>query len=156
MFRLYIGAVALCSAACSTNPAPQTPDEDKVAVGYGAQAGDAVTGSVGSVTRKDIEQLQFTRIEDYIAARIPGVQVGRRGGSITLQMRGPNTILGNNEPLVVLDGVPLSQGTAGFTLATLSPRDIERIDVLKDAGSAAIYGSRGANGVIIINTRRSQ
>ena len=94
MFRLYIGAVALCSAACSTNPAPQTPDEDKVAVGYGAQAGDAVTGSVGSVTRKDIEQLQFTRIEDYIAARIPGVQVGRRGGSITLQMRGPNTILG--------------------------------------------------------------
>jgi TonB-dependent SusC/RagA subfamily outer membrane receptor len=155
MFRLYIGAAVLLCAACSSNRAPQGPGE-KVAIGYGEQDSKAVTGSVGSVTRKDIEQMQFTRIEDYIAARVPGVQVSRRGGEISLQIRGANTILGNNEPLVVLDGVPLAQGTGSFSLAALTPRDVERIDVLKDAGSTAIYGSRGANGVIIINTRRGQ
>jgi TonB-dependent starch-binding outer membrane protein SusC len=148
----FVVAGAVLCVACSSNPVPQRPvDSDSY---HGIHEGNTPGSAGGSVTREDIERMHFTRIEDYIAAQVPGVQVSRRGGRIMLQMRGPSTILGNNEPLIVLDGVPLAQGTGGFALESISPQDVEKIEVLKDAGSAAIYGSRGSNGVIIIRTRR--
>jgi TonB-dependent starch-binding outer membrane protein SusC len=150
-----IVAAALACVACSSNPALRSPEGD-VDIGYGTKAANKVAGSVGSVTREDINRMRFARIEDMIAATVPGVRIIRSGNNISLQLRGQNTILGETEPLIVLDGVPLAQGTGGFSLSTLSPQDVERIDVLKDAGSTAIYGSRGANGVIIINTRRAR
>jgi TonB-dependent starch-binding outer membrane protein SusC len=149
MSRIFISAAALLCVACSSNPAPRAP-------GYGVDARDKVGSSMSSVTRKDLDRFRFSRIEDYIAALVPGVIVSNRGGHLTFQIRGQNTILGNNEPLIVLDGVPLSDGTGGSAVETLSPGDVERIDVLKDAGAAAIYGSRAASGVIIINTRRGR
>jgi TonB-dependent SusC/RagA subfamily outer membrane receptor len=85
---------------------------------------------------------------------VPGLTVIRLpNGDISLRIRGDRSFQGDNEPLLVIDGRPV-RGDIGAALAGLAPRDIERIDVLKDAGSTAIYGSQGANGVIIITTKR--
>ena len=151
MKRQVFAAATLFCVACSSNPASQGPDDSASFSGIHSAA---VPGSAGgTITREDIERMRFTRIEDYIASRVPGVQVIRHNGGVSFQIRGPNTILGNSEPLIVLDGVPLLQGTGGLSSLNISPSDVERIDVLKDAGSSAIYGSRGANGVILIRTR---
>jgi TonB-dependent SusC/RagA subfamily outer membrane receptor len=156
--RKLSAAAALVAAACSANAGPGTPDQDQngVGIGYGVQDRNKVAGAVGSVTRADIERMQFASIEDLIRSRVPGVLITRQGGSLLIRMRGPSTILGNPEPLIVVDGVPLAQGTGGMALASIAPSDVEQIDVLKDAASAAIYGSRGANGVIVIRTRRGR
>jgi TonB-dependent SusC/RagA subfamily outer membrane receptor len=153
--RLSVAA-ALAAAACSGNAGPGKPEQDPadVSIGYGVQDRKKIGGAVGSVTRADIEKMQFASIEDLIRSRVPGVQIVRQGGELLIRMRGPSTIVGNPEPLVVVDGVPLSQGTGGMALASISPSDVEQIDVLKDGASAAIYGSRGANGVIVVRTRR--
>jgi TonB-dependent SusC/RagA subfamily outer membrane receptor len=155
MIRHFTVLTVLLIPACSSNPGPARPvaDGDAVNIGYGVQDRRAIAGAVGTITREDIERMQYTRIEDLIRARVPGVQIVRNGNSLSIRMRGQNTILGNTEPLVVIDGVPLGQGTAGMALASISPSDVEQIDVLKDAGSTAIYGSRGSNGVILIRTR---
>src|SRR5687768_648447 len=105
-------AAALVAAACSANAGPGTPDQDQngVGIGYGVQDRNKVAGAVGSVTRADIERMQFASIEDLIRSRVPGVLITRQGGSLLIRMRGPSTILGNPEPLIVVDGVPLAQG----------------------------------------------
>jgi TonB-dependent SusC/RagA subfamily outer membrane receptor len=83
---------------------------------------------------------------------MPGVDVVRQGGGFRVLIRGMGSITASSEPLYVIDGLPLTSGTGG--MLGISPNDVARIDVLKDAGSTAIYGSRGANGVILITTRR--
>lgn len=156
MFR-YIPALAVfVLVACSSNPAPRSPSHgDKISIGYGEVDKNNFAGSASSITRENIRNAQYTRIEDLLRAEVPGIQIIGQGASMSIRMRGPSTIMGNQEPLVVVDGVPLSQGTGISGLATIVPADVERIDVLKDAGAAAIYGSRGANGVILITTRRN-
>lgn len=155
MTRQLAALAVLFSAACSSNPAPRSPAEGEgVAVGYGVQDERHFAGSATSIKSDDIERMQFARIEDLIRASVPGVQIIGQGARMSIRLRGPSTIIGNTEPLIVVDGVPLLQGTGVGGLATISPRDVARIDVLRDAGSTAIYGSRGANGVIIITTRR--
>ena len=140
-----------------------------VVVGYGTQRKVDLTGAVGSVTRKDIINKPFTSPDQILGGRISGVNIANRSGDpgapIDVRIRGVGTV-GNNQPLWVIDGVPLvltsniTVNTGSFTesnpLASINPSDIETIDVLKDASAAAIYGARAANGVIIVTTKRGK
>lgn len=97
----------------------------------------------------------YARVEELIQARAPGVQVMRRDdGNFSLRIRGTGSFSGGNEPLVVIDGMPVAARQMTQELAALNPRDVLQIEVLKDAASTAEYGVRGANGVIVIRTRR--
>lgn len=160
MCKQFVAGVALLmAAACSANPAPRTAslpsEEDQVAVGYGKQDRRTVAGAINSITRKDIDQQDGRTLEDLIRARVPGAQIIHSQGGFNIRLRGPSSIFGNNNALVVLDGVPLHEANAHLMLGVLQPRDVQRIDVLKD-GSAAIYGIRGANGVVVIESRGVQ
>lgn len=107
-----------------------------------------------TVTSEDIRRTPEQPIEKILAGRIAGVWVtGTPDGGIAVRIRGATTIYGSTEPLYVLDGLPIQPGPNG-ALAGINPYDIESIEVLKDAASTAMYGSRGANGVIIIKTKR--
>jgi TonB-dependent starch-binding outer membrane protein SusC len=157
MSRLLVAVAVLFAIACSGNQAPRSPMQEEVAVGYGTQQRSQIAGAVSTVTKEEIDRTRLTRLEDLIRSRIPGVQVfHRRNGELGIRVRGPSTLNGNNDALIVLDGLPLAEATAGLALASLNPHDVQRIDVLKDAGSTAIYGSRGTNGVVIIQTRRGR
>jgi TonB-linked SusC/RagA family outer membrane protein len=140
-----------------------------VVVGYGTQRKVDLTGAVASVTRKDFANRPFTSPDQILGGRVPGVNISNRSGDpgapIDVRIRGVGTT-GNNQPLWVIDGVPIVQttnmtvNTASSTesnpLAGINTNDIESIDVLKDASAAAIYGARAANGVIIVTTRRGK
>ncbi len=156
MFKHFVAGTALVAAvACSGNPAPEAVpvnDEDFVSIGYGQQERGRVTGAVNSITRTDLEQQQNGTMEDVIRARVPGAQIISTPGGFNIRLRGPSSITGNINALIVLDGVPLQPGGADLALGSLRPSDVQRIDVLKD-GSAAIYGIRGSNGVVVIETR---
>jgi len=123
-----------------------------VVVGYGTVRKRDLTGSVAQVSGKEVNSFPTTNVMQAMQGRAPGVQVlqnnGSPGGSISVRIRGTNSILGGNEPLYVVDGFPVS-GNPTF----LQNADIESIDVLKDASSIAIYGARGANGVVMITTK---
>jgi TonB-dependent SusC/RagA subfamily outer membrane receptor len=150
---LIATAAALLLAACAGNAPPENEPE-AVQVGYGTQTQREITGSVGSV-QPDERQARATRVEEMIRGRVPGVDVTRRAdGSYSIRIRGAGGFsAGDGEPLFVIDGVPVSTLYPGTALAGIDPSTVSRIDVLKDAGSAAIYGSRGMNGVILITTR---
>ena len=139
--------------ACATNPKPQPSNKGAVDVGYGERDRSDVAGAVNSVDSDELDRFHYTRVEEMIAARFPGVVVRQRpDGSYQITMRGQNTFTSGDEPLVVVDGVPAMNIDV---LAAINPRDVRRIDVLRDAASASIYGSRGANGVILIRTRQA-
>lgn len=124
---------------------------DVVVVGYGTQKKGDLTGSLSSVNGKDIKSLPVTNAGDAIQGRAAGVQIlssGAPGSNATIRVRGTGTI-NNSDPLLVIDGVPTD-----VPLNTISPDDIASIEILKDASASAIYGSRGANGVVLISTRR--
>jgi TonB-dependent SusC/RagA subfamily outer membrane receptor len=148
-----IGLALLIGCAGGAQPDSPEPDDGAVAVGYGTQSPARVTGSVSSVTPEEADT-RVARVVQMLEGRVPGLTVIRLpNGEISLRIRGDRSFQGGNEPLLVIDGRPV-RGDIGAALAGLAPRDIDRIDVLKDAGSAAIYGSQGANGVIIITTKR--
>lgn len=106
------------------------------------------------LTAEDIERSPGMSLEQLIAARVPGVALTRADdGRVTLEIRGTNTIRGDREPLVVLDGIPLEPNPSG-NLSAVNPHDVESIEVLRDAVGTARYGLRGANGVIVITTKR--
>ncbi len=138
---------------------------DVVVVGYGTQKKKDVTGSVTSVSEGMIKDLPVSGIDQALKGQVAGMSVtqntGSPGGGVTVRIRGNNSITAGNDPLYVVDGFPVSGGSrgtagvpgAGNPLNTINPSDIESIDVLKDASATAIYGSRGANGVIIITTK---
>lgn len=102
---------------------------------------------------------QVPRVEDLLQGRVPGLEVRRLpGGNYTLRIRGQHGLRGNptdDEPLLVIDGTPVPSGSIGSALAGIAPRDVARIDVLKDAAATGTYGSRAANGVIIVTTKRA-
>jgi TonB-linked SusC/RagA family outer membrane protein len=144
-----------------------------VVIGYGSTRVKDATGSVASLSPKDFNKGVIATPEQLLQGRIAGVQVtpasGEPGAGATINIRGASSIRAGSSPLYVIDGVPLDNGgTAGGydsgagtssarnPLAFLNPADIENISVLKDASSAAIYGSRGANGVILITTRKGR
>lgn len=125
--------------------------QDVVVVGYGTTRKKDITGSVASVNTKELKSLPVPSIGEALQGRAAGVQVlanGAPGSNVTFRIRGIGTI-NNSDPLLVIDGVPTD-----VPLNTLSPDDIASIEVLKDASAAAIYGSRGANGVVLITTKR--
>ncbi|HEY6899534.1 MAG TPA: TonB-dependent receptor, partial [Puia sp.] len=125
-----------------------------VVVGYGTQKKKDLTGSVVGVSGKEVKDLGVTRIDQGLAGRAPGVQVkqatGQPGAPPQIRVRGIGSISAGVNPLYVVDGFPIDN------IQTLNPNDIESMDILKDASATAIYGSRGANGVIIINTKRGK
>jgi len=146
---------------------------DVVVIGYGSRKSKDVTGSVARVTEKDFNKGQISSPDQLLQGRTPGVLVtpstGEPGAAATINIRGTGSISGAQEPLYVIDGVPLIQGgtlgsasgvegstTPKNPLIFLNPNDIESITVLKDASAAAIYGSRGANGVILITTKQGR
>ena len=149
------GLLVLSAAACSGHrPSSLVDPQDQVAIGYDRVDPEDVTGSVGSMTEKDLARVRVSRVEELIRDNFAGVQVIRlRNGDYSFRIRGTRSLMGNNEPLLVINGMPVSQAGMRTALAGMSPADIARIDVLKDAGSTAAYGSRGANGVIVITTR---
>ncbi len=123
-----------------------------VVVGYGVQKKTDVTGALSVISTKEFSQQPVSRLHEVLQGRAAGVQVsqsnGSPGGDAKIRIRGANSVLGNNDPLYVIDGF------IGANFNLLNPEDIETIQVLKDASSTSIYGSRGANGVVIITTRK--
>ncbi|PKA98554.1 TonB-linked SusC/RagA family outer membrane protein [Flavobacteriaceae bacterium MAR_2009_75] len=154
--------------------------DEVVVVGYGTQKKSDLTGSVASVSAEELNSQPITSMEQGLQGRIAGVNITNNssapGGGISVKIRGTTSILNGNEPLYVIDGFPVT-GQSQFStsagrgqdsstgtdytvnqnpLASLNPSDIQSIEVLKDASAAAIYGVRGANGVILITTKRGQ
>ena len=135
-----------------------------VVVGYGTQQRKDVVGAVGSVKAEAINLTPNANLAQGLQGRLAGVQVtqnsGAPGGNVSVRIRGTNSINGNSEPLYVIDGVQFSAGSndanAPSPLSQINPNDIESIEVLKDASATAIYGARGANGVVLISTRRGR
>lgn len=146
-----IVTIAGCASARGT---PPVDPHDQVQIGYDSQERSSITGSVGSVTAEDLAGQKVTRVEEMIEGRFAGVHVVRTANGLSLRIRGVSTFLGSTEPLIVIDGMPLHGG--GNALVGINPNDIARIDILKDAGATAIYGSRGANGVVLITTKRAR
>ncbi|HEY5822909.1 MAG TPA: TonB-dependent receptor [Cyclobacteriaceae bacterium] len=139
--------------------------EEVVVVGYGTQKKSDLTGAVGTIKTDEIQERQAPTVGQALAGRIPGVSVnmnsGRPGGQSSVRIRGFSSISTSNNPLYVIDGVIMPVGTqtdGSFSLNNaidnINPSDIASIEVLKDASSTAIYGARGANGVIMITTKR--
>ena len=126
--------------------------EQVVVTGYGSSARRDVTGSIASVSSADIATLPVPRVDQAISGLVAGVQVqttnGQPGSEMRIRVRGGNSLNGNNEPLIVVDGV------IGADLNQVNPNDVASVDVLKDASATAIYGARGANGVILVTTKR--
>lgn len=126
--------------------------EESVIVGYGSIKKRDLTGSVASASNADLIKSGVTNVSGALQGSLPGVQIQRSnnkpGGGYNILIRGLNTISGSTAPLVVIDGVQ------GASLENINPDDIERIDVLKDASSTAIYGSRATNGVVLVTTKR--
>ncbi|HWZ02998.1 MAG TPA: SusC/RagA family TonB-linked outer membrane protein, partial [Mucilaginibacter sp.] len=172
--------------------------EDVVVIGYGTIKRGDLTGSVSTVDAKDIENIPFNTVDNALAGKAAGVQVtksdGTPGGAVRIRIRGSSSLLGGNDPLYIIDGVPLQVQSnfvnPGYTLSSpiglaassgssissdvgiaglssafvnglnslggLNPDDIESITILKDASSTAIYGSKAANGVVVITTKRGK
>jgi len=144
-----------------------------VVVGYGTQKRSDLTGSVTSV-QPNVERTPITSIEQTLQGTAPGVQVTQAssapGGGMSIRIRGGSSVNGNNEPLYVIDGFPVENDAAGASpgdggrantapanpLAAINPNDIASIEILKDASATAIYGARGANGVVLITTKRGE
>lgn len=145
-----------------------------VVVGYGTARRRDLTGSVATIRERDFNKGVFTAPDQLIQGKAAGVLVlnntGQPGGSTTVRIRGSSSIRSGNQPLFVVDGIPLSGGSArpggsgagafgndvGNPLNFMNPNDIANIEILKDASATAIYGSRGANGVVLITTKRGQ
>ena len=126
--------------------------EEVVVIGYGTQRRESVTGSVVSVDGDELNEVKTANFQEALIGRAAGVNIStnstRPGAAPQVRIRGTRSLSGNNDPLVVLNGIPFSGG-----LSDISPNDIESLDILKDASATAIYGSRGANGVILITTK---
>lgn len=138
----------------NVNLVPSAESLDQVViVGYGTSSVRELTTAIASVTTEDLENTATTNFDQALAGRVSGVQVssvdGTPGSGLNIIIRGGNSITGDNSPLYVVDGIPLED----FDPASISTNDIESFDILKDASATAIYGSRGANGIIIIKTK---
>ncbi|HYE56447.1 MAG TPA: carboxypeptidase-like regulatory domain-containing protein, partial [Chitinophagaceae bacterium] len=152
--------VTVSSSAPTINidldPLPNSMNE-VVVVGYGTQKRSVVTGSISSIKARDLENVPSNRIEQALQGRVSGVTIaqnsGQPGSPSTIRVRGITTFGdGGNNPLWVVDGVVVDQGGIGY----INQNDIESIEVLKDAASAAIYGTRAATGVILVTTKKGR
>lgn len=128
--------------------------DEVVVIGYGSVKKSTLTGSVSKMDSKGIENRQLARAETALQGQLAGVQVrtttGEPGADMQIRVRGAASVNASSDPLYVVDGVPMS------TLSGINPADIQSIEVLKDAASAAIYGSRGSNGVVMVTTKKGK
>lgn len=139
-----------------------------VVVGYGTTQKRDVAGSISSIKTKDIERSPQTSIDQTLQGQVSGVNItsqnGIAGSAVKINVRGTNSIAAGSQPLIVVDGIPIttgsfdpgSLGSGSNVLSDINPNEIESIDVLKDAAATAIYGSRGANGVVLITTKKGK
>lgn len=129
--------------------------DEVVVVGYGTRKKSHLTGAVSKIEGGDVAAIQTTRVDDALAGKLAGVliqnQSGEPGADPKIQVRAASSVSGDSGPLIVVDGFIISG-----SLATINPNDIESLEVLKDAASAAIYGSLGANGVILVTTKKGK
>jgi len=129
--------------------------EEVVAVGYGTQRKESVTGSVASMGGDVLREMPSANFSQALQGRLPGVEFSqtstRPGATMQIRIRGTRSLTASNDPLVVLDGIPFTG-----SISEINNNDIKSMDILKDASATAIYGSRGANGVIIITTNKGQ
>jgi len=127
--------------------------DEVVVVGYGTRKKSHNTGAISQTTGSEIAKIQANRVDDALAGKLAGVliqnQDGAPGADPKIQVRAASSLSGDSNPLIVVDGYPISG-----SLATVNPNDIESLEILKDAASAAIYGSRGANGVVLVTTKK--
>lgn len=127
--------------------------DEVLVIGYGTQKKSVVTGSIAKVSSEDLERAKDTRIEQTLQGRTSGVMImnnsGQPGDNLTIRIRGTGTN-SDADPLFIIDGLPMEKESLDY----LNSNDVESIEVLKDASSAAIYGTRGANGVVIITTKQ--
>lgn len=157
----YIGFVTKTMTVGSENNLSISLTEDAaqldevVIVGYGSRKKSHLTGSIARVGGAEVAAIQANRVDDALAGKLAGVLIqsgsGEPGADPRIQIRGASSVNGNSSPLIVVDGFPITG-----SLATVNPNDITSIEVLKDGASAAIYGSRGANGVILVTTKRGK
>ncbi|MBI1342216.1 MAG: SusC/RagA family TonB-linked outer membrane protein [Terrimonas sp.] len=126
-----------------------------VVVGYGTQRKEAVTGSVASISGADLREIPAPNLTQALQGRLPGVEISQTstspGATMQIRIRGVRSLTASNDPLIVLDGIPFPG-----SIADINPNEIKSIDILKDASATAIYGSRGANGVVLITTNRGE
>lgn len=128
--------------------------EEVVVIGYGSVKKSDLTGSISAISAKDFNKGISRSPDQLLAGKVPGLMVNRSGGDptggVTMQLRGPSSLTASTAPFYVIDGIP------GASINLVSPDDIESMNVLKDASATAIYGSRAANGVIMVTTRRGK
>lgn len=144
--------------------------DDVIIVAYGTSTRGTFTGSASTVDQEDIKDAPYTSFESALIGKVPGMQVtnssGQAGSVSSIRVRGIGSMNASNEPLYVIDGVPMVSGSSGqlgsyiYTtnniMNSINPADIESITVLKDAAASSLYGSRAANGVILINTKKGK
>ena len=130
--------------------------DEVIVVGYGTKRRGAITGSIGTVKAEKIEQIPVGSFDAMLQGQVAGMQVitnsGAPGANSTVRIRGVSSLNAGTQPLYIMDGVQITSGD----FSALNPNDIENISVLKDASATSIYGSKGANGVIIITTKRGR
>lgn len=153
---LFLAALAPACAS-GRNHASAAQPADSVSVGYGQQARKDVTGAVASIDAGSQRDNSALQLEQLIQGRVAGVEIIRvDAGRISLRIRGQNSITSSSEPLYVIDGMKVRAETFTDAMAGINPGDVARIEILKDAGATAIYGTDGANGVVIVTTRRGR
>ena len=149
---VLLAILIAAGTACHRNSSADSGDERTAARSADSARSAATQRSRSSATQSvdfdEAERARYTRVEQMIQARFAGVQVTSQGGGFTIQIRGAGSFGSSNEPLVIVDGTSRSVADLG----RISPLDVQRIEVFKDA-AASFYGSRGANGVIVITTR---
>ena len=153
-----------CSFACAfltlagchatpKSPAAPSPSSTAVQVGYGTQDRRDVNAAVSSATGEKMRTNSPRTVVDMLVGRFPGVEVrALPNGSASIRIRGSRSFKATDEPLIVVDGIP--QHVGAQALMDMNPQDVQSIEVLKDAAASSVFGSRGANGVILISTRR--
>lgn len=152
---LITGLMSACASGRRHAAIPQP--KDSVSTGYGREARGEVTSSISSVKSDSLHDRGVTRLEQLLQGRVSGVEVMRvTGGKISLRVRGAASFYANSEPLYVIDGVQMVAPTFSDAMSGVNPADVVRIDVLKDASATAIYGTSGANGVVVVTTRRGR
>jgi TonB-dependent SusC/RagA subfamily outer membrane receptor len=164
MSRLAITAAFCCGLACFAGcagkgePSAAPPPAGEIPVGYGTRPADGITGAVGAVPESDLDAGHFEDMVAFLQGRVPGLQVIRlSSGQASLRIRGTHQSLqGDAEPLLVIDQMPVTQGNVMNALRRVNPREVESVQVLRDVSSTSIYGSRGANGVILVKMRKDR
>ena len=147
-------AFALAGCQSSQNRHVVKEPAPAVQVGYGSQDARDVTTAVNSASGEKMRSNSPRTVADMLVGRFPGVEVRQlANGTTSIRIRGSRSFRSTEEPLIVVDGIPQTNGS--HALNDMSPRDVESIEVLKDAAATSVFGSRGANGVILISTRRS-